>query len=158
MYGQFRNSYKQSTLDRSEPYSLHLLNAMSFDKSLFKQLWPCLDYCTVAMEPEKQTRLRAIIDPASATPPDGYLCPLSLDLMDDPVGIDLTEKSDHTCLPLIRYFSKSWLLKAVSQNPVNPLTRRRFTAGDVRMLEMQEVDQSHLEKINNWRAQHPNYR
>ncbi len=131
----------------------HLLNSIAGDRMLFKQLWPLLDSCTTITRVKKKDLVN-ILSPDSIRPPDDHICPLTLDLMDDPVAVRLTSEKDYNRVQVFRFFSKASLLAAVHLNPINPFTRAPLYPDDVKKLQ---IDKQHRQLIGQWRQQNPNY-
>lgn len=91
----------------------------------------------------KQTTKTLLI---SDIPPDDHVCPITLELIDDPVAI-LTGS-------IIRYFSKATLLKALTVDPRNPLSRNELRYETVQGMKIDHIQKS---KIKRWREEHPDY-
>lgn len=80
---------------------------------------------------------------------DDYLCPISLDYMDDPVAISMATGQGGE---VVRHFSQRHLLEWLRHDPRNPFTREQLLPSTVALMP---VDLVHLARIQDWRRRHP---
>ena len=80
-------------------------------------------------------------------PPDNYICPITLQPIDDPVAI-LTGGR------IFRYFSKAALLKTLKIDPRNPLSREPLSYKQVKGMT---VDYEQRHRIKAWKSMHLDY-
>ena len=119
-----------------------------------KSLYALLDQTLTAQAgaaqtPGAATRAQQALANIQAEVHDAYLCPISLDYMDDPVAIRMTIDQNRD---VILHFSKEHLLRWLQQDPRHPLTREPLLPATV---DAMHVDQVHRARIQNWRQRHP---